>query len=132
MTVIWNRTYPGCVVFHVLDDGAYAFHMTSVLITTLLSVQKAFAMLFPMWAQTFLTVNTSIIASTVALCCSLSLFMPTTISTSQEMSNASNGMCCYSDQLVSKYLNNESYNSWLNESIIWKCRISKQIIDVKP
>lgn len=104
-------------MFNVQDDGAYTFHMTSVSITTFLSIQKAFAMLFPMWAQTFLTVKTSLITSTVALCCSLlSLFLPTTIFTSLEMVNASNGMCCYSDQHVLKYLNNESYNSWLNES----------------
>ncbi|CAC5423309.1 unnamed protein product [Mytilus coruscus] len=116
--LIWNRKYPGCVVFHVLDDIAYAFHMTSILITTLLCIQKALAILSPMLAQTYLTVKTSLIASTVALCCSLSLFLPTTITTSLEMFNVSNGTCCYSDQRVSKVLNIFRIESWLNESSI--------------
>ena len=119
--LIWNRKYPACLVFHVLDDLAYICHISSVLITTLLCIQKALAMLFPMWAKTYLTATTSLIASIVALLCSLSLFLPTTINSSLGMFNGSNGTCCYSDNvssLVLKVFRNESCNSWLNESSI--------------
>ncbi|CAC5403667.1 unnamed protein product [Mytilus coruscus] len=119
--LIWNRKYPSCVVLHVLDDIAYSCHMSSVLITTLLCIQKALALLFPMWAKTYLTIKTSLIASMVALFCSLSLFLPTTIITSMEMFNGTNGTCCYSDKRSSPVLNvfrNESCNSWLNGSSI--------------
>ncbi|CAG2251629.1 unnamed protein product [Mytilus edulis] len=118
---MWNRKYPACVVFHVLDDLAYVCHMSSVLVTTLLCMQKALAMLFPMWAKTNLNATTSLIASMVAFVCSLSLFLPTTITSSLGMFKGPNGTCCYSDKSSSLVLNvfqNESGNSWLNESSI--------------
>ncbi|VDI45808.1 Hypothetical predicted protein [Mytilus galloprovincialis] len=68
-------------------------------------MQKALAMLFPMWARTNLNATTSLIASMVAFVCSLSLFLPTTITSSLGMFKGSNGTCCYSNKSSSLVLN---------------------------
>ncbi|CAC5423310.1 CMKLR1 [Mytilus coruscus] len=117
--LLWNRKYPSCVIFNVLDNIVYSCHMSSILITTLLCVQKALAILFPIWSQSYLTVKTSLIAGMVALLSSLSLFLPSVIIASLEMSSGSNGACCYSDKHISvvvDVLRNGKCNTWLNES----------------
>ncbi|VDI37654.1 Hypothetical predicted protein [Mytilus galloprovincialis] len=51
--------YPQCIMYSFLYELKYTFHFVSVLITTLLCLQKTAALLFPMWSKRHLS-NTAI------------------------------------------------------------------------
>ena len=72
----WNRKYPNCVVFHVFDDCAYVFLIMSVLITTLLCVQKVVAMKFPFWAKYHINKQSSFLGILIVILVSISIFAP--------------------------------------------------------
>lgn len=106
---IWNRRFPHCAVFNILDDLSYAFHMMSVLVTTLLCIQKTVVIRFPLWGKTHLTTKTSIISALVVVICALVLFIPTTILGTSEMFKGDNGSCCYSERHIFVTLQAEHY-----------------------
>ena len=106
---ICNRRFPHCAVFNVLDDLSYAFHMMSVLETTLLCIQKTVVIRFPLWGRTHLTTKNSIISALVGVICALFSFIPTTILGTSEMFKDDNGSCCYSERHIFVTLQAEHY-----------------------
>ena len=96
-------------MFNVLDDLSYAFHMMSVLETTLLCIQKTVVIRFPLWGRTHLTTKNSIISALVGVICALFSFIPTTILGTSEMFKDDNGSCCYSERHIFVTLQAEHY-----------------------
>lgn len=106
---IWNRRFPHCAVFNVLDDLSYAFHMMSVLDKTLHCIQKTVVIRFPLWGRTHLTTKNSIISALVGVICALFLFIPTTILGTSEIFKGDNCSCCYSERHIFVTLQAEHY-----------------------
>ncbi|CAC5410380.1 unnamed protein product [Mytilus coruscus] len=53
--------FPQCIMYFLLHELKYTFHFVSVLITTLLCLQKTAALLFPMWSKRHLSNTASIL-----------------------------------------------------------------------
>lgn len=96
----WNRKYPDCVVFYVFDDCVYAFHMMSVLTTTLLCVQKAGTMRFPFWAKYQINKQLSFLGILFVMLVSISLYVPYAYSGIGEIFQGNRGGCCYSENHI--------------------------------
>ena len=97
INLAWNRKYPDCVVFYVFDDSAYAFHMMSVLITTLLCVQKAVAMKIPFFAKYYINKQSSFLGILIVILVSTPIFVPYIYSGISEIFQDNSGGCCYSE-----------------------------------
>ncbi|CAC5408602.1 OLFR [Mytilus coruscus] len=98
----WNLIdYNSCII-----SGAthfkYAFHLLSVLITTLLSIQKTIALRFPLWSTRGLTNNRSMKGSVIALTLSIILFLPNVVIW-KILSKDVYGRCCIDGDLILKY-----------------------------
>ncbi|XP_063401867.1 uncharacterized protein LOC134686124 [Mytilus trossulus] len=98
----WNLIdYNSCII-----SGAthfkYAFHLLSVLITTLLSMQKAIALRFPLWSIRGLTNNRSVKSSAIAFTLSIILFLPNVVIW-KILSKDVDGSCCIDGDLIVKY-----------------------------
>ena len=116
INLIWNRKYPDCVVFNVVDDCAYAFHIMSVLLTTLLCVQKAVVMNFPIWAKRHVNTQSSFRGILIVILVSIPIFVPYTYSGLSEIFQGNSGGCCYSENHIFVTNMIDSYHIWRNES----------------
>ncbi|VDH98133.1 Hypothetical predicted protein [Mytilus galloprovincialis] len=72
----YNFDYPQCIMYFLLDDLKYTFHFVSVLITTLLCLQKTAALLFPMWSKRHLSNTVSVVCSVCIVIFCFGIFSP--------------------------------------------------------
>ena len=95
-TPLWDRKYPECVVFSVIEDMSYMFHMMSVLITTLLCIQKAAVLKFPLWGKTHLNNKSSYVGVLLVIVVMIAFFLPFTAMKISSISPGDANECCYS------------------------------------
>ncbi|VDI37089.1 Hypothetical predicted protein [Mytilus galloprovincialis] len=73
---IVDLKYPYCVMHFVFSQLSDNFHLTSVLLTTCLGLQKLVAIVVPVWSRTGMSANKSIIVCLVCFMLPLTLHIP--------------------------------------------------------
>ncbi|VDI30004.1 Hypothetical predicted protein [Mytilus galloprovincialis] len=73
---IVDLKYPYCVMHFVFSQLSDNFHLTSVLLTTCLGLQKLVAIVVPVWSRTGMSANKSIIVCLVCFMLPLILHIP--------------------------------------------------------
>ncbi|CAC5424304.1 unnamed protein product [Mytilus coruscus] len=73
---IVDLKYPYCVMHYVFSQLSDNFHLTSVLLTTCLGLQKLVAIVVPVWSRTGMSANKSIIVCLVCFMLPLTLHIP--------------------------------------------------------
>ncbi|CAC5424303.1 unnamed protein product [Mytilus coruscus] len=73
---IVDLKYPYCVMHFVFSQLSDNFHLTSVLLTTSLGLQKLVAIVVPVWSRTSMSANKSIIVCLVCFLLPLALHIP--------------------------------------------------------
>ncbi|CAC5399612.1 unnamed protein product [Mytilus coruscus] len=102
----WERKFPLCAVLFVIEGLIYTSHMISVVITTLLCIQKALVMRFPRWGKRHLNKAMSFRIVSVAILCTCFLYIPSMVHGMMNMSRGVNDTCCFSqDHLIIHRIN---------------------------
>ncbi|CAG2240882.1 unnamed protein product [Mytilus edulis] len=73
---IVDLKYPYCVMHFVVSQLSDNFHLTSVLLTTCLGLQKFVAIVVPVWSRTGMSANKSIVVCLVCFMLPLTLHIP--------------------------------------------------------
>ncbi|VDI37656.1 Hypothetical predicted protein [Mytilus galloprovincialis] len=85
--------YPQCIMYSFLYELKYTFHFVSVLITTLLCLQKTAALLFPMWSKRHLSNTVSVVCSVCIVIFCFGIFTP--ILYDSFLMEEIQGSCCF-------------------------------------
>ncbi|VDI35953.1 Hypothetical predicted protein [Mytilus galloprovincialis] len=96
----WLEHYPGCIVWMCVTNIASAFHLISVTITVMLSIQKVIALRHPLWSLKRLQkkrYNVLIICLFSFLL--ISVFVWKTFIDTKLFYNGENDVCCFDDFL---------------------------------
>lgn len=97
----WERKYPLCAVLFVIEGLIYPIHMISVVITTLLSIQKALVIRFPRWGKRHLNKTMSFRLVVVTIVCICFLYIPSMIHGMMNLSSGDDNKCCFSQEHLS-------------------------------
>lgn len=91
--LMWFWWYPSCVTYTIIRTNSFAFHLMSVLFTTVLCLYKAVAILFPFWTKRNINTTFSAVSSAVIAISSIVMFCPTMVDKCNILHDL-NGMCC--------------------------------------
>ncbi|CAC5373082.1 unnamed protein product [Mytilus coruscus] len=120
-SLLYTLEFPECIynfLYIILSD---VFHITSVLITTLLCLQKTAALLIPMWTKQHINNRINIICSLLMFIISISLFSRIVYEESLGIYNF-NGRCCVSSQNFN-YQAHFNHYTMVNAFILLACLV---------
>ncbi|CAC5399611.1 unnamed protein product [Mytilus coruscus] len=101
-----GKKYPLCAVLFVIEGLIYSSHMISVVISTLLCIQKALVMRFPSWEKRHLSKAMSFRIVSVAILCTCFLYIPSMVHDMMNISRGENNTCCFSqNHLIIRRIN---------------------------
>lgn len=113
----WKRRYPSCIPLVIIEDCIHVFHASSVLITTILCVQKSVVMAFPFRSKVYCTMQTSLIAIMMTLVTTLAIYLPSTVHGVNNMYKGENDTCCISSEHMYIVNIHAAFGSNVNVSI---------------
>ncbi|CAC5369690.1 unnamed protein product [Mytilus coruscus] len=91
--LMWYWWYPSCVTYTIIRTHSFAFHLMSVLFTTVLCLHKAVAILFPFWTKRSINIKFSVVSSVVIAVSSIFILCPSLLDKCSILHEL-NGMCC--------------------------------------
>jgi hypothetical protein len=80
----------------------YIFHMSSILITTCLCIQKAIVLKYPLWGKRHLNKKSSVLIIIVVITCILVFNIPNTVHGIFGIYRGENDKCCHSGKQMYK------------------------------
>jgi hypothetical protein len=98
----WGRKFPLCLILYIMEDFMYIFHMSSILITTCLCIQKAIVLKYPLWGKTHLNKKSSVLIIIVVITCILVFNIPNTLHGIFGIYRGENDKCCHSEKQMYK------------------------------
>lgn len=94
----WERKFPLCLILYIIEDFMYVFHMSSILITTCLCIQKAIVLQYPIWSKRHLNKKSSVLISIVVITCVVVFNIPNTVHGIFGIYRGKNDKCCHSEK----------------------------------
>ena len=98
----WERKFPLCLILFIIEDFVYVFHMSSVLITTCLCIQKAIVLKYPLWSKRHLNKKSSVLIIIVVITCIVAFNIPYTVHGIFGIYRGENDKCCHSEKQMYK------------------------------
>ena len=98
----WERKFPLCLILFIIEDFMYVFHMSSILITTCLCIQKAIVLKYPLWGKRNLNKKLSVLIIIVVIACIVAFNIPNTVHGIFGIYRGENDKCCHSEKQMYK------------------------------
>ncbi|XP_071145354.1 thyrotropin-releasing hormone receptor-like [Mytilus edulis] len=96
----WLEHYPGCIVWMCVTNISLAFHLISVTITVVLSIQKVIALRHPLWSlQRLQKKKSNVLIICLFSFLLISVFVWISFIDTKSFYNGENDVCCYDDYL---------------------------------
>jgi hypothetical protein len=94
----WKRKFPLCLILYTIEDFMYVFHMSSILITTCLCIQKAIVLKYPLWSKINLNKKSSVLITVVVITCVVAFNIQSTVHGVIGIYRGENDECCHSEK----------------------------------
>lgn len=96
----WLEHYPGCIVWMCVTNISSAFHLISVTITVILSIQKVIALRHPLWSlQRLQKKKSNVLIICLFSFLLISVFVWISFIDTKSFYNGENDVCCFDDYL---------------------------------
>lgn len=102
MPLLYMCDFPQCLIYSLLYEIKYTFHFVSVLLTTLICLQKTAALLWPIWSKRHLTNHVSTICSVSTFIFCTCIFIPILYHSS--LIKKVNESCCDSQSISLRHV----------------------------
>ncbi|CAC5382263.1 unnamed protein product [Mytilus coruscus] len=96
----WLEHYPGCIVWMCVTNISSAFHLISVTITVILSIQKVIALRHPLWSlQRLQKKRSNVLVIFLFSLLLIGVFVWETFIDVESFYKGENNVCCFDDYL---------------------------------